>query len=77
MKAKDRNVRIFLEDILDNISRIERFTKNLSSEEFRSDEKTYFATLQCIGIIGDTGHDAGAGDSGGLGEEHGAGSGYD
>jgi len=53
VKAKDRNVRIFLQDILDNISRIERFTDNLSEEAFRSDEKTYFATLQCIGIIGE------------------------
>jgi uncharacterized protein with HEPN domain len=53
MKAKDRNSRIFLQDILDNIERIERFCANISAEEFRADEKTYFATLQCIGIIGE------------------------
>jgi uncharacterized protein with HEPN domain len=53
MKAKERNVRIFLQDIPGNIDRIERFTSNLPAEEFRSDEKTYFATLQCIGIIGE------------------------
>jgi uncharacterized protein with HEPN domain len=53
MKAKNRNIRIFLQDILDNIERIDRFTAGMSAEEFRSDEKTYFATLQCIGIIGE------------------------
>ncbi len=53
MKPKDRNTRIFLQDILDNIERVERFTGSISADEFRSDEKTYFATLQCIEIIGE------------------------
>jgi uncharacterized protein with HEPN domain len=39
--------------MLDNISRIERFTKGITFEEFRTDEKTYFATIQCIEIIGE------------------------
>jgi len=53
MKEQDRNVNIFLTDILDNITRIERFTDGITYEQFRSDEKTYFAALQCIEIIGE------------------------
>jgi uncharacterized protein with HEPN domain len=46
-------VGIFLHDILDNINRIERFTKNITFEQFGADEKTLFATIQCIEIIGE------------------------
>lgn len=53
MKESDRNVRIYLQDIADNILRIERFTKGITLEQFRDDEKTYFATIQCIEIIGE------------------------
>ena len=53
MKEQDRNVGIFLKDILDNISRIERFTKGITFGQFRADEKTYFATIQCVEIIGE------------------------
>jgi uncharacterized protein with HEPN domain len=53
MKEQDRNAGIFLHDILDNISRVERFTKDITFEQFRSDEKTYFATIQCVEIIGE------------------------
>jgi|APFre7841882724_1041349.scaffolds.fasta_scaffold03806_3 uncharacterized protein with HEPN domain len=53
MKEQERNIGIFLHDMLDNISRIERFTKGITFEEFRTDEKTYFATIQCIEIIGE------------------------
>lgn len=53
MKESDRNYRIFLEDILENIARSERFTKEMTFEEFRADEKTYLAVVQCIEIIGE------------------------
>ena len=53
MKEQERNVGIFLRDILDNINRVERFTKDTTFEQFRTDEKTYFATIQCIEIIGE------------------------
>jgi len=53
MKEQDRNIGIFLKDILDNISRIERFTKGITFEQFRTDEKTYFATIHCVEIIGE------------------------
>lgn len=53
MKEQDRNTGIFLSDILEHISRIERFTKDITLEQFRADEKTYFATVQCVEIIGE------------------------
>jgi uncharacterized protein with HEPN domain len=53
VKESERNIRIFLKDIADNILRTERFTKGITFEEFRDDEKTYYATVQCIEIIGE------------------------
>lgn len=53
MKDKKRNVRFFLRDIIENIARIERFTKDITYEEFHTDEKTYLATVQCLEIIGE------------------------
>jgi hypothetical protein len=50
---EERNIQIFLHDMIENIERVERFTLNITFEEFRNDEKTYFATLQCIEIIGE------------------------
>ena len=53
MKESQRNIRIFLKDIADNIPRTERFTQGITFEQFRDDEKTYYATVQCIEIIGE------------------------
>ena len=51
--CQDRNIGIFLDDILTNINRIDRFTNGMTPEQFRTDEKTYFATIQCVEIIGE------------------------
>ncbi len=53
MKEQERNFSIYVNDIVDNISRISRFTHGHSFETFKNDEKTYFATIQCIEIIGE------------------------
>ncbi|OPY39001.1 MAG: hypothetical protein A4E35_00233 [Methanoregula sp. PtaU1.Bin051] len=53
MREKQRNIRIFLKDIIDNIRRIQRFTQEITYEEFHADEKTLFASIQCIEIIGE------------------------
>jgi uncharacterized protein with HEPN domain len=53
MKEEERNYVIFLHDILDNIRRIEQFTRDMEYEDFSHDEKTRFATVQCIEIIGE------------------------
>jgi uncharacterized protein with HEPN domain len=43
----------FSADIIENIDRIERFTRAIEYEDFKTDEKTRFATIQCIEIIGE------------------------
>jgi len=53
MKEEERNYTIFLHDIMENINRIEHFIKNMEYKDFQQDEKTRFATIQCIEIIGE------------------------
>jgi len=48
-----RDARILLQDIMDEIERIERFTSSLSFEEFKKDDLVYYATLRCLEIIGE------------------------
>jgi len=39
-----RDIRLYLEDILDSAEAIKKFTKDLSFEDFINDRKTYSAT---------------------------------
>lgn len=48
-----RNFKIYLKDMLENMNKAEIFTKDLSYEEFAQDEKTHYAVLRCIEIIGE------------------------
>lgn len=48
-----RDARILLQDIMDEIERIERFTASLSFEEFKKNDLVYYATLRCLEIIGE------------------------
>ncbi len=43
----------YLSDILINIKRIEGFTKGMSFEKFASDEKTTYAVIRALEIIGE------------------------
>lgn len=43
----------YLSDILTNIKRIENFTKGMSFEKFVSDEKTVYAVIRGLEIIGE------------------------
>jgi len=47
-----RNFKIYLKDMLENMSKAENFIEGLSYEEFKRDEKTSYAVLRCIEIIG-------------------------
>ena len=49
----NREPRILLQEILDEIERIERFTSDVSLEDFTSDDMVYYATLRCLEIIGE------------------------
>jgi uncharacterized protein with HEPN domain len=48
-----RNVRIYLDDIIDAMEKIELFTAGISFEEFRSDEKTISAVRDKLIVIGE------------------------
>jgi uncharacterized protein with HEPN domain len=48
-----RNILIYLKDIIENIERAENFIKNMSYDEFVQDEKTHYAVIRCIEIIGE------------------------
>lgn len=53
MSRSSRNVRLFIEDILEAIRRIERYTEGMSYEEFLEDEKTQDAVLRNLAVIGE------------------------
>lgn len=48
-----RNYLIYLKDILKNIELTEKFIKNLTFDEFSCDEKTQYAVIRSIEIIGE------------------------
>jgi len=48
-----RNYEIYLKDILEAIEKIEEFTKDMSFEEFREDDKTVSAVIRKFEIIGE------------------------
>lgn len=51
--SNDRDYVLFLEDILQSITKIEEYTKNFTYEEFREDEKTIDAVVRNFEIIGE------------------------
>jgi len=48
-----RDISIYIKDILENIERAERFVEGMSYEDFVRDEKTSFAVIRCIEIMGE------------------------
>jgi uncharacterized protein with HEPN domain len=48
-----RSWRLRIEDILESIEKIERYSFGLSFEEFRADDKTFDAVARNFGIIGE------------------------
>ena len=50
---KKRSAVIFLEDILQAIKKIEKYTNGLNCERFRSDEKSVDAVIRNLEIIGE------------------------
>ncbi|MCB2206437.1 DUF86 domain-containing protein [bacterium] len=48
-----RDARIYLDDILHSISRIENYVWQMTSEDFESDEKTQDAVIRNLEIIGE------------------------
>lgn len=48
-----RKISLCLKDILENMDRAEAFTKELELDGFSRDEKTQYAAVRCIEIIGE------------------------
>ena len=53
MSAADRDLRDYLEDILDNARKLKTFVGGLSFEEFEADEKTQYAVMRAAEVIGE------------------------
>lgn len=49
----NRNILLYIQDIVENIKKAEEFTKGMSYEEFIKDEKTGYAVIRCIEIMGE------------------------
>ena len=49
----DREFEDYLRDILDAMEKAQRFVENLSYEEFTEDDKTFFAVVRALEIIGE------------------------
>ncbi len=44
---------IYVKDILENMERAEKFVESMSYEDFVKDERTSFAVIRCIEIMGE------------------------
>ena len=50
---KERDVRLYLDDILEAIEKIEKYTDGLDFEQFRKDDKTGDAVIRNFSVIGE------------------------
>ena len=50
---KSRNYLVYVEDILDAIEKVEVFVAGMSREKFLEDDKTAFAVVRALEIIGE------------------------
>lgn len=48
-----REYKDYVVDIIEAMKKIEKFTKNLTSEDFRADEKTVLAVIRLLEVIGE------------------------
>ena len=53
MSKTHRDVRLFINDILEAIGKIEKYVRNKSYEEFQKDEKTKDAVVRNLEIVGE------------------------
>ncbi|MBF0608117.1 MAG: DUF86 domain-containing protein [Candidatus Magnetobacterium sp. LHC-1] len=49
----DRDITLYIKDIIENMDYAEEFVGNLSYEDFLLDPKTYYSVVRCIEIIGE------------------------
>ena len=51
--SEGRDMRDFLEDALDAMEKAEQFTSEMSYEAFKKDDKTIFAVIRALEVIGE------------------------
>lgn len=49
----NRNIPLFIKDIIENMEKAEAFIGNMSYEDFSTDIKTSYAVVRCLEIIGE------------------------
>ncbi|RKZ33910.1 DUF86 domain-containing protein [bacterium] len=50
---EERNIRDYLNDILEMIEDVWNFTNNMSYEDLESDKKTLYAVIRCLEVLGE------------------------
>ena len=50
---KERDIRLYLDDILEAIRKIEKYVEGMDFEQFRKDEKTGDAVIRNFSVIGE------------------------
>ena len=53
MKNKGRNFVMFLQDIIDCAEKIDKYTKNITEDDFTNNEQVKDAVIMRIGIVGE------------------------
>jgi uncharacterized protein with HEPN domain len=53
VSSVERDLRDYLDDILDNARKLKTFVAGLSFEEFEADEKTQYAVMRAAEVIGE------------------------
>lgn len=48
-----REYKDYIKDILEAMEKVKKFTKGLSKEEFQKDDKTTFAVIRALEVIGE------------------------
>lgn len=49
-----RNIKVYLTDILDEIDKAKLFIKGINFKQFEKDDKTQYAVIRCLEIIGES-----------------------
>ncbi|MBN2373336.1 DUF86 domain-containing protein [bacterium] len=52
-EKKDRDIRDYLNDILEIIEDIRNFTEGISNEGLERDKKTLYAVIRCLEVLGE------------------------
>lgn len=49
----DRDVSLYIKDMLESMERAEKFVEEMDYEDFVKDERTSFAVIRCIEVMGE------------------------